>query len=155
MVNIIYIGLLFNYILKDYIIDWADDQIVNKGNNEDYIIELSFSSNKTEKEILAMLSNYITDDYNLTIEFYFSQFNMLIKKGYYNWERVEEEIVKFYKSNFITEDTEDLFYSRIIDDYYLRKDGFSGNMNMPKELLQFLSKYSLTDSIYEDLPFSW
>lgn len=155
MVNVIYIGILHNYILKEYIIEWADNQIVNKNNYKDYIIDLSFSSNKTEKEILALLSNYTTDDNNLAIEFYFSTFRKLMKEGYYSWQMVEKEIVKFYENEFIKKDTEDLFYSRIIDDYYLRKEGFSGNMKMPKELLQFLSKYSLADSIYEELPFSW
>jgi|SRR5690606_2992655 len=155
MINVIYIGLLFNYLLKDDIIDWADSQIINNNNDENYIIELSFSSGKTEKEILALLNNYMTDDYNSAIEFYFSMFNKLMDEGYYDWQKVVKEIVRFYENDFIKEDTEKIFYSILVDDYYLRNDGYSGIMKMPEALYSFLSKYKIKNSNYQELPFSW
>lgn len=143
MLDIIYIGFVCGYIDEKSIVNWADSRILNN-NFDETISELSVSN-----DVLHILKrNAIEKE---SIDFYLKVFEQLFTLGYSNLEVIQEEILKLYHNKFI-EDNDDFFLTRLLDNYYLKKDGFSTNMDLPKELQKYLTKFERLEIKYYDLP---
>lgn len=57
-----------------------------------------------------------------------------------DWHRLEVTILRYYGFfNQYFDETDFEFWSNLRDDFELRRDGFSGCMNMPSDLLNYLN----------------
>lgn len=146
MIEIIYIAIYLDYLSVEEFTDWINLKISNN-ENESYFIDFIYNKERKKWDVIELLKNYVSDDFTKASEYFFSQFYNLIHSGYYDWEEVENELVKFYENDFVEKN---IFFVRLKDDFLLRKDGFSGNMDMPKELMFFLEKHKLCNT-YIDL----
>ena len=132
MKEIIYIGFIMGYIKTESVKNWADSHIAT-GNFDDFLIDSS-----TTNDLISVLKiDPISEE---SIDFYLKAYQKLLLNGYSNWEAIQEEMIKLYHNNFVI-DNDSFFFSRLSDDYSLRKDGLSENMDMPNELYDFLKKY--------------
>lgn len=131
------------YINTESIKNWSDNHIVND-NFDDFLLDLS-----TTNDLISILkTDIITQE---SMDFYLKAYQELLLYGYSNWETIQEEMIKLFQNNFVV-DNDSFFFSRLSDDYFLRKDGLSENMDMPNELYEFLNKYKNIKIIFIDLP---
>ncbi|WP_165024364.1 MULTISPECIES: hypothetical protein [unclassified Dysgonomonas] len=147
----LYSGYLMGYLSSENIIKWADNEIVN-GNNNPAIIDISLSK-ADNNQIISSLNILPKDEVSTIVVYYYSLYNTLLKTKKLKWNLIEEELYRLYQNNFINGYNNDLFFTRLADDYHLRKDGFTGNMKMPDELNTFLSKYNYDIQIFKNLNF--
>lgn len=133
-------GVLLGLISVDEIVAWSDRNIV-EDRIDDLFIDLSTTSSKTKYEIAKILERF---EYETTKEeqtkFEKILFSFLLKE-IRNWEKVQEQLLIYFNLKYKKEfNYDEEFPIRLNDDFYLRKDGFSGNMNMPRELQDYLQK---------------
>jgi hypothetical protein len=55
MIDILKIGLLLGYLTKDIIIEWAD-YLIDNGDTDEIVIDLSLSKDKSINEIVSLLN---------------------------------------------------------------------------------------------------
>lgn len=138
-----YIGIIMGYISMNSAKNWADNHIANN-KFDDFLIDLS-----TTNDLISILKpDTITPE---SIDFYLKVYQVLLLDRYSQWETIQEEILKLYQNKFLMDD-DNFFFSRLKDDYFLRKDGLSENMDMPNELYAFLNKYENVKIDKVDLP---
>lgn len=126
-------------ISLEQLINWADDQI-SIGDDRELIFELSLSASKPNSTILEILYNSINDSDQ--IEFC-GTFKLFLKEinNVYDWSDQQEKLMIVYHKFKELLDSDNVFWSRLVDDYQLRKDGFTGCMDMPNELNQFINSH--------------
>lgn len=135
-------GLLLNYFKRDNIIKLADKLIMEGVMNDD-IIELSLASSIGDmvtclnKIAESCLQKSIVKDY------FFGFYNFCLNESLDLWKEVQNEYIRFIENEFVNfSDEEILFYSRLKNDVSLQKDGFSGIMDLPLEILSFFKSYN-------------
>lgn len=141
---ILKIGYLLNYYEKNIIINWADS-LINDGDLDSSVIDLSLSSDKSINEvteILQVITNELSDT-SFIDEYFFGYFSEKLKLNKLAWQTIERDVLKYFElqDNFLFDDNTRLYFSSLQEDYSLRKDGFGGMMSMPDDLLTFLDKY--------------
>jgi hypothetical protein len=162
MKSILYVWFLLGYIDKKSIIHWSDKQILLYEDNSIYI-ELSLSINKSDSEILSLLSmiNEAELDYICIRKYYFGLFWKLLENKIVKWDKIQEEVLKLYfnclinfKYDYVSfKGNEDVnIFSLLQNDFNLRKEGYSGIVDMPNGL-EFLSFYKDTQIEYNELIF--
>lgn len=163
IINFLYSGYLMGYLTIRKISDWAHEQILfNKYNLQEDIL-LDISSSYQESDLISVLSKYRDADIQKVFDYYLSLYNILGNENKLSYDILTIEILKAYSicndsfqdRSFINIDSEkyDFFFSRLSDYMGLIKDGYSGNLNMPRELIDFLSDYNEDISIFKELGF--
>ena len=135
---------ILDLISLEDITDVVTSQLYNTSSFDKYI-ELYYLNKKSRPnevlESLNRLGNKIRNDE-------FKGFNKLLMNGIFNlevdWNVKRSILMKYWGiySDFLDEEYE--FFSRLSDDFYLRKDGLPGCMIMPEELYSYLNKYNKT-----------
>lgn len=152
------------YLTLQKIVEWVDKQLLlNTDNLQDDIL-LDISSCSQKSEMISVLSKYKDEDFQKTLDYYLSLYKILGNENRLSYDILSVEILSAYSicnnsfqnQIFIDIDSEkyDLFFSRLSDYIGLVKDGYSGNMNMPKELIDFLSNYNEDIYIFKKLGFT-
>ncbi len=133
-INIIRLNYLLGFIDSNTIISWADDEI-NKGNNDEDILELSSTNFKKTNEIISLL-NSLSKKENINSEelkkYFFNVFSLELVRDKDNLIKIEEFLIVFYrniKDLIPFTDEEDLSYSIINNDIILRKEGYHSQLN--------------------------
>jgi len=159
--NFIYTGYLLGYLDIKTIQSWADNQLLSNIINykEDLLLDLSCAN---EKEILSILKINSTQDSDFTLKYYFSLYRVLGEKKKLSYDKIIVQISSAYRicnnsfqdKSFIEEDEKyNLFFTRLSDFQELIKDGYTGNMDMPNELISFLSNYQKSLDVFKSLHF--
>lgn len=147
------VALILNLIEKEEFIDYVYDYYQKTSYFELFFDIICENRNISYNKLYEILDKYIIDK-NETSDFMtHSLFIYFINKKFKNWSIIEEKLVLYY--DYFKEYLNTIeygFWSRLNDDFRLRKEGFSGCMNMPKELENYLKSYNL-DSIEEETTF--
>lgn len=162
MKSILYVGFLLGYIDKKSIISWSDKHILLKEDNSIYF-DLSLSINKSDSEILSLLSmiNEAELDYSCIRKYYFGLFWKLLEDKIVKWDKIQEEVLNLYfkclinfKYDYVSfiGAAEVNIFSLLQNDFNLRKEGYSGVVDMPNGL-EFLSFYKDSHIEYNELIF--
>jgi len=151
--DILKIGLLLGHFDEKDISVWAEKQI-SDGNNEELIINLLFAKNKSE--IISLLNEKVLTssgiNRELTNEYFLGFYNELLKKTTNEWDKIAKYVLKYFSLNeFVLDDDEKLFVSRLNNDMSLRDEGFAGPMDMPVELIDFLKKHNKFNELQKRL----
>ena len=137
----VHIAFLLRLINKEGLMDWAFKRIENDGYSDFFgsIIDC-----KSDVDILYALGPIDNEEENIAfyLEFFLGLLNKLMNVVL--WEVVQEKIVKLSKLLDLTaiSDSTNLYLTQISDDYALRNEGFSGSMNMPQDLSDFLHNFN-------------
>jgi hypothetical protein len=151
-ISFIYTGYIMHYLNPVDTIKWADKKIMD-GNSRSEIIDISLSD-KDENVIISSLNILRKNQTSGHVDlFYLSLYNLLFRKKLLTWMIIVEEIFRLFTNGFIETDDNDFFFSGLCDYYSLRKYGYTGNMDMPGELKQFLSCYNEDIQLFKDLNF--
>lgn len=146
-------GYIMSYLRNEDIIKWADQKILESVNNE-LIFDLSLSG-KDETQLISILKKLCKESLIKEVDiYYFSLYRILLNKEIYDWNFIAKEMRRLYFNNFISINDNDFFFSRLYDYFELIRDGFTGNMDMPKELIEFLSNYNEDITIFKELDFN-
>lgn len=149
-----YTGFLMSYLTSKQIIEWADNKII-EGDMSEWLLNISLS-NGNKNIILHELKTQILEEklYATTDIYYFSLYRILLNNKVYDWKYISKEIYKLYLNNLISISDPEFFFSRLVDYIELIRDGFTGNMDMPNELIEFLSNYNEEITIFKELDFN-
>lgn len=145
------IGVLLDLISIEEILKWSDKNIIDNHTN-DLFLDLSSlnKSNNIKLKIINLLEKF---EKEITEE-KFKQFErvlfIFLLKNIKNWKFVQKQLVIYFDIKYKTTNYDDEFSFRLKDDYFLRKDGFSGCMKMPNELRLFLEERTLNKDIKEN-----
>jgi hypothetical protein len=130
------IGFELNLISKNELISFAQREIEN--NYSDFYFEILLLTTESNSlsfiEIFNLFGTEIQKDeflktYSVFIKYIFRQ---------KDWFYQQELLLKYYTSFSIYLDGDDFeFWSRLNDDFSLRKEGFSGCMKMPGEMKNY------------------
>lgn len=138
------VGFLLEMIDKKSIVSWADFNI-NNGDFDNTVLELSLIKSKTNNEIISLLNKIANNEKGNNVQYvvniFMGVFYIEIIKNPKLWLTIEKKIVEI--KNILGYNSDEVFFSRIEDDYSLRKEGFSGCMNLPNELISYLSNYEV------------
>ena len=140
--HLVRFGLALKKITLSEISKWADKQIEN-GKNDKLYFDLSFA--KSTNEVIEFLTKEIKWNFksyeirSLILGYY----NEYLKSDNSKWNLIEKELIDFF--NYLeyengNERADDFLYY-LIDDYYLRIDGFGGSLKMPNFLIEKLSEF--------------
>ncbi len=139
-INCIKIGFELGLINKDELISFCENKILQNYYNDMCINIASLSLNVSNQIFLETLKeNNIA---KMDFSFCHPLILYYLKKETADWKKLQMKMIKYYdicKKKLDFENFE--FWSRIKDDYELRKDGFSGCMKMPKELFDYINTY--------------
>ncbi|MFV0364867.1 MAG: hypothetical protein ACK5LL_17515 [Suipraeoptans sp.] len=161
--DFIYTGYLLGYLNIKTIQHWADNQLlsININYTEDLLLDISLCMDN--KQMISILKRNKSQNIHYTLEYYFSLYRILGGGNKLSYNNLTEDILgaycvcnnSFEDKSFIEEDEKyNLFFTRLLDYQELIKDGFTGNMNMPQELIFFLSNYHKDISIFKYLRFN-
>lgn len=163
-INFLCSGNLMGYLTLQKISHWADKKILTNTDNLQEDILLDISSCSKELEMISVLSKYRNVGCENILDYYLSLYKVLGKENKLSYDILSVEILaaygvcnnSFQDQSFIDIDVAKygLFFSRLSDYIELRKDGYSGNMNMPQELIDFLSDYNNNIQIFKELDFT-
>ena len=138
------VGFLLGIIDKKSIVSWADFNI-NIGDFDNAVLELSLIKSKTNNEIISLLNIIANRDDDDNTKYTFNYLMCLfcneITKNPKLWSTIEKYIVDL--GCILRYNSDEVCFLRIEDDYSLRKEGFSGCMNLPNELISYLSNYDV------------
>lgn len=141
--QLIALGLKLDLIKKEEIISFAETEIL-KEKYDDIFLEIASLSESSDKNKLFEI---LFDEQNISDSEFHKLYPVLIHyiiKSVNKWEELQLKLIRFnneYPTYLNNMDYE--FWSRLKDDYFLRKSGFSGCMKMPKELNIFIYNNSL------------
>ena len=133
------IGFKLGLITKEEIISFSENRLVNSNYDD---IMLDIASLSIESSINKF--SEVLDEINIKkIDFFECHYKIIyyLKKEYSNWKHLQIQLIKYHdimKTHLDFYDFE--FWSRIRDDFELRKNGFSGCMDMPYELEKYLNE---------------
>jgi hypothetical protein len=130
------IGFELNLISKNDLISFSQKEIESNYNEFHFeILTLSNESNSLDFiEIFNLLGTEIKKDEFLQTNAIF--INYIFKEK--DWFQQQELLLKYYSFFNIYLDEDDFeFWSRLKDDFSLRKEGFSGCMKMPSEMKNY------------------
>ena len=140
--HLIYFGAISKNIEWDSIINWIEKKF-NENCNTDIFIDLVTTNDS--KKILEKIANKIELNFNdeeirnLILSFY----NEFIKQYPENIDYIEKDLVDFF--NLINYENSnqkyDDFLFEINENYSLKKDGFTGNINLKKYLTKKLEPF--------------
>jgi len=155
--SILKTGFLLGYFNKSVISQWAEKKIL-MGYENNSMIELVLVENKSNNEVLSLIGLLAACDDVYDKEFldqyYFGLFNdaLLMDDSESNWMAIENEVLRyaFIEDRYVSEDHK-FFISMLDNDYSLRKQGYSGEMRMPDQLLDFLRPYDKFRGIQAEL----
>lgn len=159
--KIIHTGYLLGYLNAKTIHDWADNQLLldKKDYPHDLLIDISCAN---DKQLLSFIFRNNTQYNQNILPLYLSLYRILGEKKKLSYNSLIIEVLSSFnvsnnafQDNSWTEEDEkyDFFFTRLSDYQALIKDGFTGNMNMPLELISFLSHYHEDISIFGNLNF--
>lgn len=133
-------GLLLGEISTDEILAWSDKNIMDDRTDE-LFVDLSTLSSKNEEHIIKILKQYEKEaSEEQQTKFEKVLFGFLIK-DITNWKLIQTKLMKYFEiSNNGKINYDNEFSIRLKDDYFLRKDGFTGSMEMPQELREYLEQ---------------
>lgn len=139
------IGFTLKLISRKAILKWSDKNILN-GTVDNVFIELSsILSNDDDSKITEILERYSS---NLNREDFYSFHQYLMCFIFLNikdWKSIHRKLIVYYVYFKYYLDNDDFeFWSRLKDDYQLRRDDFTGCMQMPKELKKYLKSFNCT-----------
>ncbi len=146
--KVLEIAFVLKLVSREELLDWSDKNIMLDYSDQIFIELSSITKNDKDSRIIDVLkANSVPlnrKDFEKLTTVVLSYLSMEIE----NWEKVQKKLVLYYSliEDCFFEESE--FWSRLKDDYYLRQDGYSGCMRMPKELKQFFD--SLSIKIYQD-----
>ena len=150
------VGLLLDYYSPHTVITWAD-KMIGSGVNDERLIDISLSENKSIKEIVSLLGLWDEDSLTTSFEneidnYYMSFLYFSLKGNIDSWLKIEKEVVRFfYLGRMNMTDEVRLFASILIEDFSLREDGFGGSMAMPSEMFEFLRGFEKHFSVLQDM----
>jgi len=134
--KILKLGFIINIFDFNLIQRWAEKKI-NEEHYDDDIAELLFSRNKEKGEVIELLNRLENgSDDKIVKSFFLSLFYQELKnnrKKY--WKNIEKKMYELFSIDDLKKDD---FILRLNDDYLLRREGFSGNINQPVELFNYL-----------------
>ena len=140
-----------NYLSSEKVVNWADKIMIEKYN--DLLSDISLS-NGDKNSILTALCALRKDVSSDVYIHYLSMYNKFLKNNISEWPFVVKEICKLYSMGFIKkENDENFFVLRLYDYYELQKDHLPPNMDMPNELITFLSHFNEDLGIFKKLNF--
>jgi len=151
-------GFLLKYFNKKQIGDWASKKVMENCNDIN-IIELTFIENKSNNETLTLLNLLIGEmsmnDIQFINQYYLGFFKeeLVGKKTKSNWIAIENEILKYFSLDDDLASGNDISWliSILSNDYSLRKDGLTGVMKMPQDLILLLDKFENFKGMQEQL----
>jgi len=147
-IKILEIGFLLDLITREDLLEWSNLNLIN-GKLDEVFIELSsITSKNTNEQIISILNN--RSEKKITKN-EFQKFHLIflsfVFNSYSDWKDIQNILVKYDSINSeYFEEREFEFWSRLKDDYTLRKEGFTGCMNMPSELNEYFNKYQINKS---------
>lgn len=161
--DFIYTGYMLGYLNINNIQNWADKKLSSNDSNFKEGLLLDISLCIDNKQMVSILQRNKSQNIHYTLEYYFSLYRILGEENQLSYNNLIEEILGAYNicnnsfedKSFIEEDEKyNLFFTRLSDYQELIKDGYTGNMNMPEELIFFLSNYHKDISIFKNLWFN-
>ena len=135
------IAFMLSLLNKEKLQQWGSFMVM-KGNTDDLYLELATC--KDDRNVLNILGE-IQSDKEATFLF-ISFFGGFFRESWENeiWQKIEEKVVTFNRIVDMSEvdDSIKIFLNQLKDDYDLRNEGFGGSMDMPIDLINFLSQFS-------------
>jgi hypothetical protein len=145
-------GLMLGYYTNIDVIIWAD-KLINEGDDDLRLIDISLAGNQNTNTIIEILNLIEEPEACETVKmYYFSFFNKLLEEQTTNWLSIERELLRFIE--LIPEcilDFERDYFSRLHNDYSLRKEKLQSPMIMPQDLESFLKSYIGFDAISQQI----
>lgn len=131
-------GFILKLVSRKSILEWSDDKIL-EGNADNIFIDLSsVKSSDDDTIIIDILEKYSSNLGKDDFRFFHQELMSFILNEIKDWKLIQQKLVMYYELFKVYLDDEDFeFWSRLKDDYQLREEGFTGCMNMPKELYDY------------------
>jgi hypothetical protein len=136
-------GILLKYFSSETITEWADC-LINNGEINEFVIELSLSKSKSIGEVIGLLDSLISsnDSENLAKHFFLNYFKGKYERSVISPLQLQRELIDFYNLNaFYFSDTEKISFSILLNDYSLREAGYDGQNNINKLLKDLFNNY--------------
>lgn len=140
--EILKIGLLLGYLKKEAIISWADD-LINIGEIDEVVIEISLSRNKSVNDLLSALNALSNKSSKGIAKRFF--LNFFMKKSElesHSLVDIEIKLLELYHLGILDFSEDEKFSLSILEsDYSLRRDGYKNQIKIDDEINSLLFNY--------------
>lgn len=143
-VNVLKIGFDLDFISSKELIEWSDSKLADNLFKDLFLDLSSLPKNYSRSDVNDILNVLEQNFSSKEFEKFHSIVLSYLYKDLDDWKLVQYKLLhyfEFFDTSILKVDYH--FKSRLRDDYYLRKDGFSGCMNMPDELEDYFEKFRI------------